>query len=208
MNVEHRYTAQLGRSVMLRDNNSDDGMWEEAFGRGLHLPPPEMPYPKLVLDLGANIGLTAASYQVTWPEAEVWMVEPNPENMALARKNAPFCPPLECAVAKESGWRGLRERGLTPSAYSLGDNGRLVYALGLVELVKIMGGEVDFCKMDVEGEEWEILDSPLIGVRHLLVEFHGSDYGHALEKGLRLLSERGWDAHHHTPHPAAVYATR
>lgn len=208
MNIEHRYTAQLGRSVMLRDNNSDDGMWEEAFGRGLHLPPPEMPYPKLVLDLGANIGLTAASYAALWPDAQVWMVEPHPENMALARKNAPFCPPLECAVAKESGWRWLREEGLTASAYKLIDDGRRVYALGMQALIQCLGGEIDFCKMDVEGEEWEILERPLTGIKHLLVEFHGGDYGVALEKGLRLLSERGWDARHHTPHPAAVYATR
>lgn len=206
MNLEHRYTPQLGHTVRLRDNNSDVGMWEEAFVKGYHLPPEEMPYPKVVLDLGANIGLTAAHYAKIWPDALVWMLEPHPDNMALAQKNAPGCAPLQCAVAKDSGWRYLREEGLTASAYSLREDGRKVYAIGMQVLVERLGGEIDFCKMDVEGAEWEILERPLTGVKHLLVEFHGE--GDILEHGLRLLADAGWEARHHSPHPYAVYATR
>lgn len=206
LNIEHRYTPHLRRTVSLRDNNSDEGMWEEAFMRSLHMPPKEMPEPKVVLDLGANIGLTAADYKAWWPEAQVWMVEPHPENMALARLNAPSCIPLQCAVAVNSGYRSLREEGLTASAYSLGRDGREIYAIGLPFLVECLGGKIDFCKMDIEGAEWEILEQPLTGIKHLLVEFHGD--GDILERGLELLTDTGWEARHHMPHPYAVYATR
>lgn len=184
-------------------------MWEEAFGRGLHLPPPEMPDPALVLDLGANIGLTAVSYANLWPGAQVWMVEPNAENMELARKNARICIPIQMAVAKDSGYRYLREEGLTASSYTLGEDGREVYAIGIDHLIEFLGGEIDFCKMDVEGAEWEILERPLTGIKHLLVEFHGEQpYDVLLKRGLDLLRSMGWDARHHPPHPAAAFATR
>lgn len=208
MKTEERYTPGLRRAVTLRDNDSDKGMWGEAFVDEYHMPPPRMPWPKIVLDLGANIGLTAAMYSEVWPDALVWMVEPNPHNMALARKNAPDAVPLQRAVAKDSGYRYLREEGLTASAYSLREDGRRVYAIGMQVLVECLGGEVDFCKMDVEGAEWEILERPLTGVSHLLVEFHGDDYGVALRNGIDLLRGTGWNAHHHLPHPAAVFATR
>lgn len=207
--IEHRWTEQLSFYVALRDNNSDKGMWEEAFERGLHVPPYEMPIPKIVLDLGSNIGLTAAHYATMWRDALVWMVEPHPENMALARRNAPSCPPLQCAVAKHSGWRCLRELDRTASAYELAKNGLGVYAIGMEELLECVGGHADFVKMDVEGAEWEILQLQPLAISHLLVEFHGEEpYEDLLESGLELLEQTGWNARHHPPHPAAVYATR
>lgn len=209
MKVEEVYAQELGRSLWIRPGTSDVAGWEGVFRDRSHVPPSEMPTPEKVLDLGANIGVTAAHYQSLWPDALIWMVEPNPDNLLLARKNAPRAVPLELAVARESGWQSLREEGLSADAYTLADDGaRQVYVLSLERLLKTLG-PVDFCKMDIEGSEWEVLDQ-LEGIGHLLVEFHDEprDYPNILKRGLSALSVRGWTVKHHPPHPAAVFARR
>lgn len=206
---EHRYTRLLGRTVELRDNNSDKQMWEDTFLLGYNTPPKGMPAPKTVLDLGANIGLTAAYYAELWRDALIWMVEPHPANLKLAHANAPNCVPILFAVACRAGWYSLDE-AQTPSAYRLYGNGTTVQAVTIHTLIDALGGHVDFVKMDIEGEEWHILRTPF-EASHLMVEFHdpADNYARALEAGLELLAATGWEAQHYpTHHPAAVYATR
>lgn len=206
---EHRYTPRLGRTVELRDNNSDKQMWEDTFVLGYNDPPPDMPVPKTVLDLGANIGLTAAYYAEMWRDASIWMIEPHPGSLALAGVNAPRCNGLLCAVAPERGIYHLDGEARTASAYRLGPCGPDVEAYSIHELIDKLGGYVDFVKMDIEGMEWRILEEPF-SASHLMVEFHTSgSYQQALENGLDLLTLTGWDARHYPDHhPAAVYATR
>lgn len=220
------HTEQLGRSVYLRPRTSDEHGWQDTFLKQYHVPPAEMPAPRVVLDLGANIGLTAAHYAAMWPDALVWMVEPNPDNMALARKNAPRCPPLLCAVALESGWHWLREGELSADAYTLARSDedhtdcRDVYAISLALLIEIVGGDhggVDFIKMDIEGSEWDILDPRRLGslieapmVPYLLVEFHDEprDGPVIVKRGIDVLEALGYEARHHEVHPQAVWAMK
>lgn len=205
---EHRYTPLLGRTVELRDNNSDFQMWEDTFLLDYNLPPPEMPEPATVLDLGANIGLTAAYYAEIWRDATIWMVEPHPANLELAKRNAPSCHPRLYAVAPQSGWYHMHLDERTASAYALGELGGRFVALSMDELIAGAGGHVDFVKMDIEGAEWEILQEPF-SASHLMVEFHGDSYDVALGRGIDLLADSGWKARHYPlHHPAAVYATR
>lgn len=211
MNLQEVYSEELGRPLWIRPGTSDVEGWKVIAEHRYHLPPARMPVPQTVLDLGANIGVTGAHFQHLWPDALVWMVEPNPDNLWLACRNAPRGIPLGVAVGAETGWGFLQEEGHSPDAYSLGAEGRDVYVLALDRLVEIVGGfgGVDFCKMDIEGTEWDVLDQ-LDGIKCLLVEFHDEprDYPDILQRGMAALSSRGWHVRHHLPHPAAVYACR
>lgn len=215
-----QFTPQLERVVYLRAGTSDHQVWSDTFGGagGYHVPPLDMPTPKTVLDLGANIGLTAAHYAEMWPDALVWMVEPNPENIEFARKHAPRCVSLPVAVAKDAGYRWLEEDGLRAEAYRLAgesEGARRVYAFGMRQLIEVTrhSAGIDFCKMDIEGTEWEIFDDPTWapGVRHLLVELHGES-GEPSEdtraRGVLALQTIGFSARHHPPHPQALWAVR
>lgn len=198
------WIEELGRDVWIRPGTSDEGELA-AFDTRYHVPPPDMATPDTVLDLGANIGLTAAHYKSMWPEARIWMVEPNPDNLALAERNAPDCMALQVAVAATTGPRYLQEDGLSADAYTLSDAGRLVRAYALSDL-----WPVDFCKMDVEGAEWEILAGEPFDVTYLLVEFHGEprDYPAILARGLEAMDAAGYEAIHHPPHPAAAFGVK
>lgn len=200
------YVSELGRNVWVRPGTSDVAAAQGVFSEiRYHVPPPDMPVPRTVLDLGANIGLTAAHFQSMWPEALIWMVEPNPENMDLAKRNAPSCVPLLLAVAGTSGEKMLLEEGMSADAYTLSDEGRTVWAVTMNQL-----GPADFCKMDVEGAEWEILAGDPFDVSNLLVEFHGEprDYPAILARGLKALDEAGYEARPHPPHPAAAFGVK
>ena len=78
-----------GREVLVRPSTSDvDTVWG-TFAGAYHRPPAEALEhgPRLVWDLGANIGLTMADLAERHPGARVVGVELDSENAALARLN-------------------------------------------------------------------------------------------------------------------------
>lgn len=198
-----QWTADLGRSVELRDGTSDRQVWADTFTGRYHLPPADMPAPSTVLDLGANIGLTAAHYKTLWPEAEVVAVEMDEDCAEVARRNAPGVEVHVHAVAAQSGW-GWYDASVLAEAFTFVRDGdgpvepqgilgpqhgvedgrrRLVPAFTLRQTIRQRFCEhlvpddclLDFLKLDIEGEEWAILADPVWApfVRHLVVELHG-----------------------------------
>ncbi len=95
-----------GSEVLLRPSTSDvDTVWGTFAGR-YHLPPPEAGEPRLIWDLGANIGLTMADLAVRHPGARVVGVELDSENAALARANVdPVADPAARSSRRRSGPR-------------------------------------------------------------------------------------------------------
>lgn len=201
--------------MWLRPGTSDELAASEAIGVGYHRPQWEPWYGQevTVLDLGANIGLVAADYQRLWPNATIVMVEPNPDNLAVARRNAPEAIAIEAAVSVRSGRRRLQEDGLDAQSYHLTADSeyceREVEAISIDDLLERFG-PVEFCKMDVEGEEWKIIPhARWDDVGAILVEFHGpGDRADVLEAGLQLVEAAGFIACHHDIHPTAVWGIR
>lgn len=205
---------------MLRLDGSDRQVWADTFTGLYHLPPPEMAVPSTVLDLGANIGLTAAHYRALWPDAQIVAVEMDEENAAIARLNFPGSV-LRYAVGGHSGWR-VYSNAPRAEAYAVGEplptyvylteGESRVMGSRLYDLLAVFDDrQCDFVKMDVEGAEWEVFgdDQWVPFVRHLLVELHGDGDSVALvERAVSALRHLGFEARHHPPHPQAVYAWR
>lgn len=211
------YTEELGRSVSLRRGTSDEQGWIDVFVKHYHVPPEEMATPRIVLDLGANIGLTAAHYAAMWPEALVLAVEMDLENAELARRNFPGVV-YQKAVTGFGGTRAY-DPSVSADAYALVEAQaaeRVVDSVGFLPLVVDFFGDdsVDFVKMDVEGAEWEIMQAAAQGwwprSKHLLVEFHDEprDGPAIVARGIAALEVLGYEARHHEPHPQAVWAVR
>jgi len=77
----------LEHPIFLRPATTDARVAYGALGMAYHLPPIELREDATIVDLGANIGLTAADYASRYPAATVIAVEMDDRNAALARRN-------------------------------------------------------------------------------------------------------------------------
>lgn len=213
--LEPQFTGALDRDVLLRPDAADRQVWADTFTGLYHVPPDDMPAPRTVLDVGANIGLTAAHYQRLWPHARIVAVEMNATSAALAERNAPSVHVRQHAVTGTGG-HGSYDPFADSDAHTFLPGGRAgvpVQALTLRQTIlrSFAEGSADFVKLDVEGSEWGILGhiewAPNVG--HLLVELHGDGGPDELvARAIALLERAGFHARRHERHPQAVYAER
>jgi FkbM family methyltransferase len=206
-----RYAQTLGREVQLRPDTTDEQVFHEVFVKHFHVPPEEI-RPATVLDLGCNIGLTAAHFESLWPDAEIIGVDLDAENCAVARRNCRRARILNFAVSATSGsqtYSGEEAWGfrLDPA----GD--RIVESRTLDELTDLFGGSADFVKMDIEGAEWEVVQAPgewPERVGSLLIEIHGNEGRRqaGIDEMMGYLRAKGFTCEKHEAHWSAVWAKR
>lgn len=200
--------------VYLRPNTQDGQSWVDIAQGRYHVPPDWMPPPETVLDLGANIGLAAIHYRALWPTAEILGVEMDAGNVAMAQRNAEGIEIVHAAVAADGG-SGHYDSSGASNAFRLGTGSTPVSLVTMPELVARMGGRVDFCKIDIEGSEWHLLEhaaSWAPDVRALLVELHAptGDWptSYEAEDAEVLLTAVGYHVNRHWRHPKAYFAWR
>ena len=186
-----------GIPVAYRSGTSDAGLvYNILLKRGRkaeYAPPPEAKLRakdlRTVLDIGANIGISALYFAATFPNAVVHAFEPDPANCAVLADNAraqlrirvhPF------ALGAEDGELQLFDSDDPSnlggcSAHGLGVNtasSKRVPVRHAGHALAELGVErVDVIKIDTEGAEWEILTALdprlLSGVRLIMGELHG-----------------------------------
>jgi FkbM family methyltransferase len=216
-----RLAPLRGRPVAVRPGTADvDTVWS-TFMRGHHLPPPGVE-PRLIWDLGCNVGLTMAHLATLYPEATVVGVELDARNAELARLNVgPWG--SRCRVVHAAVWPGDGEvwyhrwPGAT-SGYRVADRelqpsreGPMVPALSLDSLLAAGGGPdrtIDYVKIDVEGAERELLRRNTgwaASVRSLKVEVHEP---YTVDECLADVEAVGFGAERDGRHPACVVGLR
>lgn len=147
--------------------------------------------PKVVVDLGANIGLTSVFLASRYRCTNIIAVEPDPSNAHLTRVNLAanniVAEVIEAAVGPEDGVAKFASHGESNLGH-LGGTGRAVQVLSMESiLARTPGGVADLVKMDIEGGEEALLDgdvSWLGRVGALIVEFHPTvvDYPRLVEQ--------------------------
>ncbi len=139
----------------------------------------------LIIDCGANIGLSALYFKSLYPESRIIAFEPSPSAFELLNKNISFnklkgIRTFDIALSdkKESSPFYYNDipgslNGSTKKFYQ-GSN-QIMIQKDL--LSSYIDQEIDFLKIDVEGSEWEIIgdliESGMINkIRHIKVEYH------------------------------------
>lgn len=207
--MTHRFTPQLNRNMALRGDTSDEQTWIDTFEIGYHVPPPI--HPDGVLDLGANIGLTAAHFEYLWPKIPICPVELDADNAALCERN--FGKVVNCAVGAVAGEATyMKEAWNWHASYSLTRPGEVtVQVRTITDLIDEFLPECHFifCKMDIEGTEWDVLAQPIDERIHwLLIELHHGEADEMVARATRMLLDSGFAVTRHTIHPHAVWAER
>jgi FkbM family methyltransferase len=185
-----------GQEVLVRPGTSDIAIFWDTFARRYHLPPPELGSPQVILDLGANIGLTMAYFACRYPQARVLGVELDADNVALARRNIAAwrnrCDVIHAAVWRSDGvvhYRGV-PGGTSAYQVTATAEGTPVRAVSIATLLREYHGQVDYMKVDIEGAERELLRDGTdwaTKVRCVKVELHGDYASDECEADLRRL---------------------
>jgi FkbM family methyltransferase len=126
--------------------------------------------PKIILDAGANIGLSAVYFANKYPDATIIALEPESSNFLLLQKNIspyPQIKSLQAALWKESGHINLIDpsnghHGFQTVEGKTNDCARswLVEALTVDGIMSRMGlRTIDILKIDIEGAEKEVFEN-------------------------------------------------
>lgn len=174
------------RSVRLRDgttityrlNRGDIQSIREVFMDEAYRPPFDC-RPDVVIDLGANIGLTSLYWYRTLAPRLVIAVEPDPENARIARINLGGIPAtvIEKAVGARDGTAKFQQTR-TSNQGSLSRDGvgvDVVVASMATVLAEVPLGLTVLVKVDIEGGEQDLFASNtewLERIDGLVVEFH------------------------------------
>jgi len=138
--------------------------------------------PRLIVDLGANIGLVDRWFLTRYPGAEVIAVEPEPTNLETLKANVAGLPVKVVPAAIGLTERTVRlhtvtgEHGFTMVGEP--QPGSTCVEVPVVTMKSILGDAeaIDLLKVDIEGAEEELFSDcrDWIGkVQMLLVECHG-----------------------------------
>ena len=117
---------------------------------------------RVIVDAGANIGLSVLLFAHRFPDAAIHAVEPDRTSLRKLLRNVGHLPNVTVhpvAVGATDGWAGFREAS-AGWASSLSDDGEghVVPVINLARFVReVADGRADILKLDVEGAEWAIL---------------------------------------------------
>lgn len=178
MNRERTITLHGGTELTYRLNRGDiQGVREVWLDQAYRLPF-DLP-PTVVIDLGANIGLTSLFFAQNYGSDAVVAVEPDSSNARLARanlsRNGVSGEVVEAAVGARDGsarFQVARESNLGRLS-GIGPEVPVVSMPSL--LARTPDGFADLVKVDIEGAEEQVLSGDLgwlDRIGSMIVEFH------------------------------------
>lgn len=183
--IRFRYPDPIGLVVLhLRANNGADAFVHSEVFENHYYRLPLRVAPATILDLGANIGLSAIYFARCYPESRIACVEPMPGNLKLLirnlRENAVETDVIAAAVDAKDGVvameygaadYGHKIAAAAPSSVSLE-----VASVSVPSIQHRLGWDrIGLVKIDIEGHESVLLSQAcewLADVDALCVEYH------------------------------------
>jgi FkbM family methyltransferase len=144
---------------------------------------------RTVLDIGANIGVSAVYFAAAFPQARVFAFEPSPDNLAMLRRNTEPLGRVQTVPVALGEADGTLEFFASEAASNFGGFSRFAAGSDAArktavpmrhaarQLAELGVERADFIKIDVEGSEWEILSTLgedfLSRAKYITGELHG-----------------------------------
>src|ERR1700722_3160905 len=176
----------IAHPVHLRLRTTDVALCQEILLRGQY----DWAFsetPKVIVDVGANIGMAAIFYANKSPESKIIAIEPEPSNYQMLKKNTVLYPnitAIHAALWQEDAQLDIFNPGTGNTTFrtqaadkSRSSEGRpMVRGIRFDTLMKDLGiGYVDLLKVDIEGSEKEVFEHSrgwMDEVGRLAVEIH------------------------------------
>lgn len=201
------FALRGGPKVFIRAGSNDRFIFDEIFfqeiyRRGL---PPASATIKTIVDVGAQVGMTSLWLHTLYPEAQIYSLEPMPENASQLEKNiannqwSSHIHAHRLALSDKKGEIVMTRNPENKGGHSMfaqefhGEEVR-VPCMSLEDFFVQQGIQAcDFMKMDVEGAEYPIFYASsaqtiekirCLAMEHHTVAGHDTYHGAALEKFL------------------------
>lgn len=175
--------------IYLRKGTSDEIIFAHTFSEEPEYQLPPGANPKLIFDVGANIGLTSIMMANEYPEATIHAFEPQEENFVLLNMNTRDYPNIKVhnfGLGAKSQIQNLfasddpsNHGGF--SLHALGCDTKKAQAVAIEAIdsfLESVDGDIDMIKIDAEGAEHEVLTSiPIERLKNtmfILGELHGT----------------------------------
>jgi FkbM family methyltransferase len=169
-------TTLFGNIVTAPDSASYLFMFDEIFEKEIYRFNTSSKVP-LIIDAGANIGLSVVYYKKLYPTARIVAFEPDEKIFKHLANNVKAFGLTDVLLIQKALWKEETEL----SFYSEGADGGRIHSEASTVRVKTdilsnyLQEEVDFLKIDIEGAELEVLlesKKLLKNVKNIFVEYH------------------------------------
>jgi FkbM family methyltransferase len=174
--------SNIPHPVQLRLRSTDVELCQQLLVNAqydLALPQP----PKVIVDAGANIGLSAIFFANRYPGATIIAIEPDSSNYKMLTQNIALYPSIIAvrgALWSENKEIGLVDPGAGHTAYQTQDRSepglQVVPGLTLDRLMSNFNIRfIDLLKIDIEGSEKEVFESPFLWISRvgvIAIEIH------------------------------------
>lgn len=148
--------------------------------------------PRVIVDIGANVGVFSKLCSMLFPEADIYAYEPNPLPVAWLQRNTvgTRIRVMPVAVGETSALVKLDTTCDSTNSRVKNDGDLVVACVAATDVAD--GRDIDLLKIDCEGSEWSILrDSSLLKRTHeFCLEYHLFD-GHTIEELKALIAQSG-----------------
>ncbi|MCX6782230.1 MAG: FkbM family methyltransferase [Candidatus Magasanikbacteria bacterium] len=190
----------LGFKIKIADSASFVFMYKEIFEKQVYKFNASSNAP-VIIDCGANIGMSVVYFKKLFPLAKIVAFEPDPNIFRILKENIDSQNFSDIKLVNSALWS---EEGAMDFFPDRADGGRVAEKISgvapvLIPAVKLSGylnEKVDFLKIDIEGAELEVLrecKDALKNVKNIFIEYHSfADKSQKLDELLLILKEDGF----------------
>ncbi len=185
INDDRMFMLKLHKQILpvhIRTYSGDYDIFYEVFWKEVYkMPDGLIDAPKLIIDLGANVGFTCIYYALHYPNAEIIAVEPQIHNFHQMEKNTAHfknITKINIVISDYDKRVSLSDAELSYN-YKISETqfkDETVEAISVERLMDIYNiNHIDLIKIDIEGEERNILkhnNKWLGNVSSIIIEIH------------------------------------
>lgn len=179
-------------NIELRTNTTDYAVFLQVFVRNYYAFDIDLK-PEIIIDCGANIGLTSIYYSNKYPKAKIIAIEPEKSNYNMMVRNTCNYPNIIClqkGIWKKSCMLEIIDENVPNWEFMVRESSNTtgISAISIPDLIKEFKIScIDILKIDIEGSEKEVfesnIDSWLPFVKVLIIELHDR-YKHGCSQAL------------------------
>ena len=200
-------TTFMGKRIKIPDAASFLFMEQEIFQQEIYKFYADTDVP-LILDCGANIGLSIIYFKKLFPNASIIGFEPDSKIFDILKYNLKAFGLLDIDLEKRAVWSSETTISFMVEG---ADGGRVLQEqrevpqneVKTVQLKNFLSQPVDFLKMDIEGAETEVIincQDRLHHVKNIFIEYHSFvNTSQSLDKILTILKKNGFRYHIQAP---------